>query len=51
MKDNLQMTDVIGEYVEIRIRSDGKVVWINVDGICRCRVCNVKEIEIIDERK
>jgi hypothetical protein len=37
--------------VEIQIRSDGKVVWVNVDGICRFRACKVKKLEVQDERK
>jgi hypothetical protein len=36
--------------VEIKIRSDGKVVWINIDGVCRLRACQVPKIDIIDAR-
>lgn len=39
------------EVVEIQIRADGKVVWVNVDSVCRFRACRVKKIEIKDERK
>lgn len=39
------------EIVEIQIRSDGKVVWVNVDGVCALRACNIKEVIVIDERQ
>ena len=46
-----KQVDVTGaDVVEISIREDGKVVWINVDGMCACRVCRIKEI-IIDDRR
>ena len=38
------------ETVEVLIRADGSVVWINVDGLCRLRACRVKNIVINDER-
>lgn len=38
--------------VEVMIRSDGKVLWINVDGKCVLRICQIEvPIEINDERK
>lgn len=44
-------TDITApEIVEIQIRSDGKVVWVNVDGICRLRACQVKHVVFNDER-
>ena len=46
-----QMVDITApEQVQIQIRNDGKVVWVNVDGICRLRCCQVGEMEILDER-
>lgn len=36
--------------VEVRIRSDGKVLWVNVDGVCRLRVCMIDRLDIEDER-
>ncbi len=36
--------------VQIQIRNDGKVVWINVDGLCVLRCCQIGEIHIEDER-
>lgn len=38
------------EGVEIRIRGDGKVVWVNVDGQCVFRCHNPKVIDLVDER-
>lgn len=37
--------------VEIEIRGDGKVVWINIDGLCRLRVCRIENLTLTDERK
>lgn len=37
-------------YLEIIIRSDGKVVWINADGICEFRACKIGELIVKDER-
>ena len=34
--------------VEIKIRDDYKVIWINVDGICVCRICQPKHYLCID---
>lgn len=36
--------------VEVKIRSDGKVVWVNVDGICLFRVCRIQNLTVSDER-
>lgn len=38
------------DVVEIQVRFDGKVVWINVDGICRFRACQIKTVIIQDDR-
>ncbi len=35
---------------EISIRGDGKVVWVNIDGVCELRVHRAEEIVINDER-
>lgn len=37
--------------VEISVRADGKVVWINVDGVCALRVCQIPDLTINDERQ
>jgi hypothetical protein len=36
--------------VEITIRDDGKVVWVNVDSLCRLRCCDIKVIKVDDRR-
>lgn len=48
----VQSLDVTGaEEVEVSIKSDGSVIWINVDGLLRLRVCRIKKITIEDGRK
>lgn len=37
--------------IEVLIRADGKILWINVDGVCLLRACKIKHINIVDERK
>ena len=37
--------------VEISIRDDGYVVWINVDGKCRLRIHNPEIVVVDDQRK
>lgn len=38
------------ETVQIQIRGDGQVVWVNVDGVCQLRVCQCKHVQVDDER-
>lgn len=46
-----RMVDVAGaELVEIGVQSDGKAVWIKVDGRCRLRVTAAAAIEVEDAR-
>jgi len=46
-----RMADVTApEFVEIQIRSDEKVVWVNVDGRCLFRACRIGKLIINDER-
>lgn len=35
--------------VEIQIRADRKVVWVNVDGVCSFRCCQIGELVIVDD--
>ena len=44
--------DINRKTVEIQIRQDGGVVWINTkeDG-CVCRICGIKELVLIDGRQ
>ncbi len=37
-------------HVEVNISLNGKIIWINIDGICRLRAANLKSITIDDER-
>jgi hypothetical protein len=39
------------EVVQIVIRDDGKVIWVNADGICMFRACRVGTILVEDQRK
>ena len=51
MIDVGEQLDITGaKIVEVSIRSDGKVIWINVDGVCRLRVCQIEHLEIDDRR-
>lgn len=36
--------------VEVRIRHDGKVVWINIGGMCVFRACQIDKLYVEDER-
>ncbi len=36
--------------VEIDIRFDGEVLWVNVDGKCALRVCRIPAIILKDSR-
>lgn len=37
--------------VEILIREDKKVIWVNVDGVCRLRICQIPELLVNDSSK
>lgn len=37
--------------IEIAIRNDGDVIWVNVDGKCVLRVCGIQAIMLNDYRK
>jgi hypothetical protein len=36
--------------VHVQIRADSRVVWVNVDGSCRLRCCQIGQLQVIDER-
>lgn len=47
-----QMLDLAGaNIVEVVIKQNGTVLWVNVDGVCRLRVCRAKDINIEDKRE
>ena len=42
------MIDITSDLeVEIAIRDDGEVVWVNVDGICRLRVYKTVQSKLV----
>lgn len=44
--------DITGaDVVELSISHDGSVVWVNVDGVCACRVCRVNQVVVDDRRE
>jgi hypothetical protein len=36
------------DVVQILISRDGKTVWVNIDGVCRLRVCKIKKLLMED---
>ena len=44
------MEDTTAEVVEIQIRADGEVVWVNTEEGCVLRICRVKGLHIDDQR-
>ena len=36
--------------VEIEIREDGKVIWVNTEAGCILRICRVKAFRLLDHR-
>jgi hypothetical protein len=43
------MLDVMGaEVVEVIIRQDQKVIWVNVNGACILRVCRIDNLTFED---
>lgn len=47
MTQNPEFLDVFGaDHVEIRVSHDRTVLWINVDGICRLRVCRIRALTV-----
>jgi hypothetical protein len=52
LAEKLKSLDITGsEGVEVKIRHDGKVLWINtVEGGCVLRICQIKELVLDDER-
>jgi hypothetical protein len=36
--------------VDVVVRADGKVLWINIGEVCIMRICQMKEIIITDDR-
>lgn len=39
-----QLLDITApEHVEVILKADRSVLWVNVEGICRLRICGLKE--------
>ena len=37
--------DISGaEHVEVSVRGDNKVLWVNVNGVCVLRICQIEEL-------
>lgn len=46
-----QLKDITGaEEVEIKIRKDGNVIWVNTEKGCILRICKIKHLSLEDER-
>lgn len=44
--------DITGsDVVEISIREDGKVIWINTELGCLLRICQIKRLDVKDGRQ
>lgn len=37
--------------LEIIVRADGKVIWVNIDGRCVLRACRIRHLTLSDRRK
>lgn len=42
------MMDIVGPVsaIEVDIRKDAGIVWINIDGVCRLRITNSRGVEV-----
>jgi hypothetical protein len=38
------------DIVEVEFREDGKVIWVNVDGKCALRICQISKLFVSDNR-
>lgn len=44
------LKDMRGGHVEVVIRSDGKVLWVNSDDGCVLRICEIEHLDLQDSR-
>lgn len=52
MRETISQLDLTGPgVVQVEIREDGTVLWVNVDGICKLRACRIGKITVEDNRK
>lgn len=46
-----QMLDITApKLVQVQVSNNGRL-WVNVDGVCRLRVCKAGDIEVADNYK
>lgn len=47
-EDHLTMIDINAPVhgVDISVSNDGRTVWVNVDGLCRLRICQIERLEL-----
>jgi len=44
--------DITGvKFVQVEISNDGKVLWVNTEDGCVCRICRIEHLEVVDNRK
>ena len=50
---NTQMLDITAPEhgVQVEVRTDGKVLWVHVDGITVLRICQMPRLDIEDARQ
>lgn len=49
---DLEMLDITApKIVEIEIRGDGKVIWVNVEGMTVLRVCRIGDLTLTDNHQ
>ncbi len=44
------MLDLVAEVVEVQVREDGRVLWVNTLQGCQLRICGIKVLVVEDER-
>ena len=45
------INDVQRKEVVVRIRNDGKVLWVNTEKGCILRICNIEKLILDDMRR
>ena len=46
------LLDITGaKEVEVMVKEDGKVLWVNADGLCLLRICRIGRITVEDKRR
>lgn len=50
MQERINHLDLSDTYVEVCIRCDGKVLWINTEEGCVLRISKIRGLHVIDHR-